>query len=152
VEKIISIFTGEDISIDSALREFYALERELASRKYSKKTVKSYLHYNRELVKFAGKLSHTITEEYIKNYLFYLACEKDVSASTLNIDINALRFYYGKILNRKFMYEIKRPKKDKKLPVVLSESEVSRILSSVSNIKHKTILIISLHSCSVQIS
>ena len=38
------------------------------------------------------------------------------------------------------MYEIKRPKKDKKLPIVLSQEEVSRIISSVSNIKHKSII------------
>ena len=40
------------------------------------------------------------------------------------------------------MYEIKRPKKDKKLPVVLSQEEVSKILSSVENIKHKAILML----------
>ena len=60
VEKILFAFPGEDISIDPALQEFYALERELVSRKYSTKTVKSYLHYNRELVKFAGKNSPEI--------------------------------------------------------------------------------------------
>jgi len=51
-----------------------------------------------------------------------------------------LKVYYGGILKRGFAYEIKRPKKDKKLPVVLSQNEVSRILSSVSNIKHRAIL------------
>ena len=40
------------------------------------------------------------------------------------------------------MYETKRPKKDKKLPVVLSQEEVFHILSSVSNIKHKAILML----------
>ncbi|RZN37554.1 MAG: recombinase XerC [Methanophagales archaeon ANME-1-THS] len=45
-------------------------------------------------------------------------------------------------MRRKFVYEIKRPKKDKKLPVVLSQAEVSQILSSVSNIKHKAILML----------
>jgi site-specific recombinase XerD len=40
------------------------------------------------------------------------------------------------------VYEIKRPKKDKKLPVVLSQKEVFRILSLVTNIKHRTILML----------
>lgn len=40
------------------------------------------------------------------------------------------------------MYEIKRPHKDKKLPVVLSKEEVAKILSSIDNIKHKAILMI----------
>ena len=72
VEKILSAFPGEDICLDPALQEFYALERELVSRKYSQKTVKAYLRYNRELVNFAGKSSPEIDESDIKNYLFYL--------------------------------------------------------------------------------
>jgi integrase/recombinase XerD len=59
-----------------------------------------------------------VIDEDIKNYLFYLADEKDSSAPTLNIAINALEFYYGWILKKKFTYEIKRPKKDKKLMVI----------------------------------
>ena len=151
VEKILSAFSGEDISISPELQSFDKLKRELTSRKYSRKTIKAYLYYNKELVNFAGKNSEEINESDIKNYLFYLVEKRDVSASTLNVTVNALRFYYGKILKRKFMYEIKRPKKDKKLPVVLSRGEVSRILSSVKNIKHKAILMI-IYSAGLRVS
>ena len=40
------------------------------------------------------------------------------------------------------VYKIGRPKKDKKLPVVLSQEEVLRILSSVTNLKHRLILML----------
>ena len=66
MEKILSAFPGEDICLDPTLQEFYALERELVSRKYSQKTVKAYLRYNRELVNFAGKSSPEIDESDIK--------------------------------------------------------------------------------------
>ncbi|MDI6775981.1 MAG: tyrosine-type recombinase/integrase [Syntrophales bacterium] len=56
--------------------------------------------------------------------------------------INAVKFYYGTMLKKKFLYEIKRPRKDKKLPVVLSKEKVAKILSSVDNIKHKAILML----------
>lgn len=46
------------------------------------------------------------------------------------------------MLGKKFLYEIKRPRNDKKLPVVLSKEEVAKILSSVDNIKHKAILML----------
>jgi len=151
VEKILSAFSGEKINIDPALQEFYTLKRELVSRKYSKKTVKAYLHYNRELVKFAGNRSSDIDESDIKNYLFHLVEKKDVSTSTLNVAVNALRFYYGKILKRDFVYEVKRIKKDKKLPVVLSQNEVTMILSVVSNIKHKAILML-IYSAGLRVS
>jgi integrase len=46
------------------------------------------------------------------------------------------------MLKKKFVYEVKRPRKDKKLPVVMSQDEVARILSSVDNLKHKAILML----------
>ena len=83
-----------------------------------------------------------VVDEDIKNYLFYLVDVKESSASTLNIAINALKFYYGGILNKNFAYEIKRTKKDRELPVVLSKEENFKILLSVVNIKHRAILMI----------
>ena len=67
---------------------------------------------------------------------------KVASTSSLNVAINALKFFYVEDLKRDFVYDIKRPKKDKKLPVVLSREEVARILSSVSNLKHKAIMML----------
>jgi len=46
------------------------------------------------------------------------------------------------MLKRKFVFEVKRQKKDKKLPVVLSKEEVAKILYSVDNIKRSAILIL----------
>jgi site-specific recombinase XerD len=54
-------------------------------------------------------------------------------------------------LKRRFIYEIKRPKKDKKLPVVLSQGEVSQILSSINNIKHRAILML-IYSAGLRVS
>lgn len=63
-----------------------------------------------------------------------------MATSTLNIIINALKFYYGEILKKDFIFEVKRPKKDRKLPVVLNREEIAKILLSITNIKHKAIL------------
>lgn len=122
--------------------QFEDLRRELVSRKYSYKTVKGYLYYNRDLLKFAGKSQSEINKNDIKKYLLHLAEGKQSVTSTLNQAISALKFYYGTMLKKEFPYEIKRPGKDKKLPVVLSKEEVIKILSSVDNIKHKTILML----------
>jgi site-specific recombinase XerD len=121
---------------------FYDLKRELLSRKYSYKTVKGYLYYNKDFLNFIKKSPHEVNDSDIKDYLLYLAEERQSATSTLNQAINALKFYYGTILKKKFLYEIKRPRKDKKLPVVLSKEEVAKILSSIDNIKHKAILMI----------
>lgn len=144
IDKIISIFKSENIDLDPSLKasNFEDLKRELTFRKYSPKTIKAYLYYNKNFLESAKKTSQQIRENDIKNYLFHLANERKVSTSILNGAINALKFYYGTILKKKFIYEVKRPRKDKKLPVVLNNNEVSKILSSPSNIKHKAILML----------
>jgi site-specific recombinase XerD len=121
---------------------FEDLRRELLSRKYSYKTVKGYIYYNRDFLNFTDKSPANINDSDIKDYLLYLAEEKESATSTLNQAINALKFYYGTMLKRKFVYEVKRPRKDKKLPVVLSKEEVANILSSIDNIKHKALLML----------
>ena len=141
MEKLASVFDGEKLDIDPSLEtpkeEFEYLRRELVSRKYSPKTIKAYIHYNRDFLRFIEKKPEEAANDDIKNYLFHLADKRGLSASTLNIAINALKFYYGGVLKRNFAFEIKRPKKDKKLPVVLSQEEVAKILSSVINISTK---------------
>ncbi|MBI5025185.1 MAG: site-specific integrase [Nitrospirae bacterium] len=122
--------------------DFEDLRRELLSRKYSYKTVKGYIYFNRDFLNFSGKNPAEINDNDIKDYLLYLAEEKQSATSTLNQAINALKFYYGSMLKRKFIYELKRPRKDKKLPVVLSKEEVAKILSSVDNLKHKALLML----------
>lgn len=72
--------------------------------------------------------------------MVHLAEERRSVTAILNQAINALKFYYGTMLKKKFLYEIKRPRKDKKLPEVLSREEVSRIMKRTDNIKHKALL------------
>ncbi|SFN05335.1 site-specific tyrosine recombinase/integron integrase [Thermodesulforhabdus norvegica] len=138
LKSLLSTFDGEKVEINTSVW-FYEQRKELMARKYSRRTVKLYLHYNEEFLRFCNKTPYQVSNDDVRNYLYYLA-EKGCSASTLNIAINALKFYYGEILKRRFVYEIKRPKKDKRLPAVFSQEEVSGILSSITNTKHKLIL------------
>ena len=171
LDKILKVFEGEEIQIDPSLQtqlphpviantttpplslrgtksrgnlsqNFDDLKRELLSRKYSYRTVKGYIYYNRDFLHFIGKEPAAINDSDIKDYLLYLAEERQSATSTLNQAINALKFYYGSMLKKKFLHEIKRPRKDKKLPVVLSKEEVAKILNSVDNVKHKAILML----------
>jgi integrase/recombinase XerD len=161
LKKILEVFEEEKIHIDSqlqadipktiiarmegpeqSLHNFQDLRRKLVSRKYSYKTVKGYLYYNKDFLCFIKKEPDDVRENDIKDYLLYLAEEKQSATSTLNQAINALKFYYGAMLKKKFLYEIKRPHKDKKLPIVLSKEEVAKILDSVDNLKHRALLML----------
>lgn len=67
--------------------------------------------------------------------------KKNISISQQNQRINAIRFYYEKILGYdKQYYCIHRPRKEKKLPQVLSKNQIRDILNSCNNIKHRCII------------
>jgi site-specific recombinase XerD len=113
----------------------FSLERELKIRGFSRKTVQSYCLYNRLFLEFIKKSPRDVREEDVRRYLEYLA-DKGMTASTLNVVINALKFYYGQILRRKFFFNIKHAKKSKHLPVVLSKDEAQGLLKCIENSKH----------------
>jgi hypothetical protein len=93
LENILEIFEDEKIYIDPTI-QFENLCIELLSRKYSYKTVKAYIYFNRDFLDFIKKNSSEINNNNIKDYLVYFE-NKRVSTSTLNQAINVLKFYYG---------------------------------------------------------
>jgi integrase/recombinase XerD len=114
----------------------------LTRKKYSRNTIKTYLSYFRDFVRyFDGHDPSSITPPQIKQYLLDLIRNKNISTSQQNQRINAIKFYYEKVLRRKkTYYYFERSKREKKLPVVLSRSEIKMILGKTNNLKHKCIL------------
>ena len=112
--------------------------------RYSEKTIKVYRAAFEEFINYYHSYEiNTIDEKMIIQFLRYLVMERKVSTSYQNQSINAIKFYYEKVLGgqRKF-YFIDRPKKEKTLPTVLNEDEVKRLFASVENIKHRCILML----------
>lgn len=131
----------------------WRLEQEMRLRNFSKRTIRAYLYYNREMLRFANKFSDKISRQDIKDYLDFLI-SNGKSPSTVNLAINALKFYYEKIMPRKFFdyaFGIKRPKKEKTLPLVLSKQEIIKIIQATDNLKHKLMIQI-LYSSGLRVS
>ena len=120
----------------------FRLAQEMRIRNFSPKTIQAYLYYNKELLRFASKDVREIEKQDIRDYvdcLFNLG----KASSTVNLALNAFKFYYEGILRRKFFVPktgIRRPKSEKKLPVVLSKDEVLRMIDCLDNIKHKLMI------------
>lgn len=92
-----------------------------------------------------------ITSAQIRAYLRYLIQEREVSESYQNQMINAIKFYYERVLGgARQTYFIERPKKSKHLPEVLTQDEIARLLMATTNLKHKTILVL-IYSCGLRI-
>lgn len=114
----------------------------LELKNYSSATIKTYrLHFLRFLKHFPETKLKDITKEQIRQYLLYLIQKKNYSTSAQNQAINSIKFYYEKVLGKPVeKYYVPRPRREKKLPQVLSEEEVTRILKQIKNLKHKCII------------
>lgn len=131
----------------------FKLGQEMRLLNFSPGTIKTYLYYNKELLRFANKFADEINRQDIKDYLDFLFSEGK-SSSTVNLVINALKFYYSGVMKRKFFvsdFAIKRPKKDKKLPIVLAKEEIIEMINATNNLKHKLMIQI-LYSAGLRVS
>ena len=114
----------------------------LIRKRYSPNTIRTYtIMFEGFMAYFSDKKVDELTSEDIMKYQNYLVKEKKVSISTQNQAINAIKLYYEKILGiAKMDLKIERPFKEKKLPDIISEMEVLKLLKATNNIKHKAII------------
>ncbi|TAH20445.1 MAG: recombinase XerD [Cytophagales bacterium] len=114
----------------------------LKELRYSERTIKAYKSLFEEFINhYPTTEIDKIDEQKIIAFCRYLVIDRKVSASYQNQAINAIKFYYERVLGgqRKF-YFLERPNKEKALPTVLSTEEITSILKATENLKHKAIL------------
>ncbi len=116
----------------------------LIRRRYSDNTIKVYCSLFKEFLKyFSLQNPENLTENDISNYQDYMVKKRRVSISTQNQAINAIKFYYEKVLKRSRVdFYIDRPFREKKLPEIISEHELLLLIGAIDNIKHKTLIIV----------
>ena len=98
-------------------------KEQLILKRYSQNTVRTYSSCFLKFKEyFGGKDINSLSNVDIKGFLLHLIQEKRVSPSTQNQYINAIKFYYEKVLKQARMsFAMERPNKAKKLPEVLTE-------------------------------
>lgn len=116
--------------------------QKLELRRYSESTCKAYYIMFREFLRFVHpRPVFQLTDRDILDYQYYLVHEKRVSRSYQNQSINAIKFFLEQMLGYdRQVYALERPMKERRLPLVLSQEEVARMLLAVPNLKHKAIL------------
>ena len=125
----------------------------LKELRYSINTLNVYTDLFEEFLNYyPAKNAEDISEEEIITFMRYLVNERKISTSYQNQSINAIKFYYERVLGgKRKIYLIERPRKENYLPEVLSEEEVTAILKSITNLKHKA-LIMTIYSGGLRIS
>jgi len=128
-------YNNSDNDSGKDLEETHLYE-EMCARGFRPKTKKTYLSVFSRYRKFSGADISEASTGDVKRYLAHLNA-KGGSNISLNLVISALKFafgFYRKTLN------IKRPRKEKRIPAVLSKEEVKRIIVAPPNPKHRLIL------------
>ena len=116
----------------------------LQELRYSDNTLKTYKVSFEEFINYyPGTELSNIDEKMIIDFLRFLVIERQVSISYQNQAINAIKFYYERVMGEpRKVYLIERPMKEKALPVVLNVKEIGALLKATENIKHKAILML----------
>lgn len=118
------------------------IEIELKLRNYSKKTIKSYLSCISDYCKHTKTVHKDPEIAVIKQYLLK-KYDKGQSPQTINLHLNAIKYLYREIFKSNIKIDLKFAKISKKLPVVLSKSEIEKIIQSIDNQKHRLLISLS---------
>ena len=132
--------------------EIKEIKKKLIVGGYSPSTIQTYITCLRYFKNYYYKIEiDQLSKDDIIEYLFHLI-KNNYSKSTQNQHINAIKFYFEKCLGKKREYYlIDRPRKEKKLPNVLSKNEIQLLFNSTNNLKHLTILAV-IYSCGLRVS
>ena len=124
----------------------------LETKRYSFHTARCYVGMFASFRQyFADRELIDIGDPEIKRYM-HMIVRSGKSPSYQNQVINAIKFYYEQVLNMpQRFYDIDRPLKEMRLPEVLSQEEVKRMITATANLKHRTILV-TIYSCGLRLS
>ena len=114
---------------------------ELQRRNYAHRTAKTYIRIVRNFAEYFHQPPDKLGPEQIRQYQAFLFQTKKLSPASVSQYVSALRFLFIKTLRRHFLTEhIPFPKSPRRLPVVLSPEEVTRLINSARNLYHRTLL------------
>lgn len=113
-------------------------EQKLKYLNYSPRTTEIYCHYIEKFLESRNKYyQHLVSsdfQEYLNGFIFS-------SISQQNQIINAIKFFYEKVLSKKYdKVSFKRPRREKKLPQVIDKEFLLDRIGKIKNIKHRAIL------------
>lgn len=113
------------------------ISSELRIQGKSERTVKSYLYYNLDLLDYCKKTVESINTSDIKDYLANRISARGNDMATVALARSAIKYFYDSILKKNLMTDIKTPKKQRKIPDILTKEEVKRLIDNAPNQRAK---------------
>ena len=125
------------------------IEVELKISKNSEYTVRNYLSENIRLLNFTKKQPDEIDEDDVKMYIAENLSDR--ASMSIILFLSAIRYAYSNILKNDITLGIKRPKREKHLPTVLTKEEIKKMLGAVDTKKSK-LMISLIYACGMRVS
>ena len=114
---------------------------ELQRRNYSPNTIRPYLYAVEDFARYFGKSPDKLGQEDLRQYQLHLLNDCKLTVETIVGRIAALRFFFVKVLRRPYReIDLVYPKRPERLPIILSEEEVARLIESANSSYHRVIL------------
>jgi len=114
---------------------------ELQRRNYSEETIRSYIHAVEDFSRRFDCPPDRLGPRHNREYQAELFQKRKLSSGTVVIRLAALRFFYTKTLRRAWsVADTPYPKKDHRLPAILSQEEVARLIQAAGTFFHRTLL------------
>jgi site-specific recombinase XerD len=133
----------------SPLRQRMIEDMEL--RSFSARTQQSYVRSVLALVRYYDRTPDQISDEEIRKYFVHLTCERKLARPTITIALCGIKFFYQSTLGRDWsLTGVPVPKRQKKLPVVLSRQEVFKLLGGVQVLRHRACLSL-IYACGLRL-
>ena len=121
-------------------------------RGLSPKTQGLYIWGVSLLAQYYDRSPDRISEEELRTFFLHLKNERQLSRSSCTVILCGIKFLYEYTLKRRWpVFELIRPRKEHKLPVVLSQEEVSQILGSIK-LAHYRVCLSTIYSCGLRLS
>jgi integrase/recombinase XerD len=115
---------------------------DLRLRNFSDATIKVYVHAVEKFARFLNRSPVDATAEEVRGFLVG-EIDRGMSRGYYVVQRNAIRHLFEQTLGRPEQFAaIPRPKRERRLPVVLSREEIQSLFSVVENIKHKALLMV----------
>ena len=125
------------------------LETEIKISKLSPYTVRNYVSFNKRLFEHSNKNPEEINQQDIKNFLADKMSDK--SSSSTILFLAAVKYSYSTILGKDPTAGVKRPKNEKKIPIVLTKEEVLKLIEGAQT-KKSRLMIQVLYSSGLRVS
>ena len=133
----------------SPLRERMIQDMQL--RQFSSRTQDSYIRSVEGLTRYYMRSPDQLSEEQIRKYFVHLTCERKLARPTVTIALCGIKFFYEKTLKRDWsLTGVPTPKREKKVPVVLTREQVKAILARVRTVRHRACLTL-IYACGLRL-